>query len=115
MLGPKKSFFVDRTYFVIGPVQTRTNQIIHGGIDNNKTLGFSFFQVERLCHENPCIAHDHTTWFHHKCELQILYKRQDAFRKVLWKWRLLVRICNAEPTPNVQIADVDVTPFQCLN
>ena len=91
---------------MIGTVETRPDQVVHGRIDDNEPLRLTDLFVERFGDEYPRIPHDHPSRLHHERQLQVLHERCNGIGQFLWQWGLLVVVSDSEATTDIQVCNV---------
>ena len=71
------SSLTDRPDIVIGLIQCRADQIIHGGINDDKGLAVSVFHIDHLGQQNPSIGNEQTAWLENQLAAQITHMFTD--------------------------------------
>ena len=75
---------------MIGPIQCRSDQIVHAGVDHDEPLATHSLEVEDLRDENSGIAHDEPTRLQDQLHLERRDPGEHGFCKRLSRLRSFV-------------------------
>ena len=100
---------------MVGAVQGRPDQIVHGGIHDQEGLVGIRLLVENLRQEDPGVADDRAARLEDQHAFEVLEERRDRLRKILGLRRDFILIGDPEPPADVQIADLHPDAFELLH
>src|SRR5262249_44763159 len=110
----RRAGFVHRADLVVGVVERRPDEVVHGRVHDDEALGLGRLAVEHPRQEDAGVAHDRSPWLDDHGDAELARQRYQYARVVFVAGRLLVTVADAETTAQIEIADRDATLAQRL-
>src|SRR5207244_2601196 len=102
--GRRRLRFVHRTDLVVGVVERRPDQVVHGRVHDDEALGLGRLAIEHSGQQDAGVADDRSPWLDDHGDVELTRERHQHGGVVLVAGRLLVAVAGARAGARLEVA-----------